>query len=186
MARRDMMHQKRSANQSAHYRKRLQIAAEQKERAESLKKVIKPEDMPYEDSPHGHLTHIMNEDLNARFYSVDAYLQELAPGASSGKHRHVAEECVYILEGKGFDLHWDPEVELSDRYHWSWPKEPKRFEWEKGDCIYIPPNTIHQHFNADDSNPARFISATNRVYRHIGYGDIEQLENASDYKTKRK
>ena len=180
MARRDVIQKDRSIEQSSHYRKRLESAAEQKERAEMLKKVIKPADMPYENSPHGHLTHIMNEDLNARFYSVDAYIQELPPAACSGKHRHVAEECIYILEGKGFDLHWDAEVELGERYHWSWAKEPKRFEWEAGDCIYIPPNTIHQHFNEDGSKRARFISATNRVYRHLGYGDIEQLENASE------
>jgi mannose-6-phosphate isomerase-like protein (cupin superfamily) len=184
MARQDVT-RRNGSKHSDHYLKRLQSAAQEKERAESLKKVIKRDDMPVEDSPHGLLTHIMNEDLNARFYSVDAYIQELLPGASSGKHRHVAEECVYILEGKGFDLHWDPEVELSDRYHWSWPKEPKRFDWEKGDCIYIPPNTIHQHFNSDESNPARFISATNRVYRHIGYGDIEQLEEVPNCRPKK-
>ena len=47
--------------------------------------------------------------------------------------------------------------------------------------IYIPPNTIHQHFNGDPERPARLISATNRVYSMCGLNDLEQLENAPEY-----
>lgn len=168
--------------QTTYYQRKLQAATEQKQREETLKKVVKSQDMPWENSPQGRIKHIMNEELDARFYSLDCYIQELPPGGRSGKHRHFAEECLYILEGRGYDLHWDASVEIRERYHWSWASEPKRFEWEEGDCVYIPPNTVHQHCNADPSKPARFISATNRTYKHLGYGDIEQLENAPEYK----
>jgi hypothetical protein len=57
----------------------------------------------------------------------------------------------------------------------------KRYEWEAGDVIYIPPNTIHQHFNADPKRPVRLISATNRIYKYCGLNDLEQLENAPEY-----
>ena len=57
----------------------------------------------------------------------------------------------------------------------------KRYEWEAGDVIYIPPNTIHQHFNGDAAKPARLISAINRIYRHSGLNDLEQLEDAPEY-----
>ena len=56
----------------------------------------------------------------------------------------------------------------------------KRWEWEAGDVIYIPPNTIHQHFNADAERPVRLISAINRIYKQSGLNDLEQLEDAPE------
>jgi hypothetical protein len=50
--------------------------------------------------------------------------------------------------------------------------------------IYIPPNTIHQHFNADPGKPVRLISAINRIYKYCGLNDLEQLEDAPEYDPK--
>ena len=75
----------------------------------------------------------------------------------------------------------DCDVEITDTYHWKAQDEVKKFEWEAGDVVYIPPNTIHQHFNGDPDRPARLISATNRVYSMCGLNDLEQLENAPEY-----
>ena len=65
---------------------------------------------------------------------------------------------------------------------WDWEKEPKRFEWEEGDYVYIPPYTTHQHFNADSAKPARFITATSRLVKALGFNWLEQVENTPDYK----
>jgi uncharacterized RmlC-like cupin family protein len=108
-------------------------------------------------------------------------MQFIPPGSRSGKHRHLAEECLYVVEGKGYDLHQDCDVEITDTYHWIPVSEVQRFEWEAGDLIYIPPNTIHQHFNADPKRPARLISAINRIYQACGLNDLEQYENAPEY-----
>jgi hypothetical protein len=48
--------------------------------------------------------------------------------------------------------------------------------------IYVPPNTIHQHFNASADRPLRLISATNRIFRASGLNDLEQLEDAPEYR----
>jgi hypothetical protein len=48
--------------------------------------------------------------------------------------------------------------------------------------IYIPPNTIHQHFNADADRPVRLISAINRIYEKFGLNDLEQIEDAPEYR----
>ena len=109
-------------------------------------------------SRQGLLKHLINEQMNTRMETVDAYMQIIPPGSRSGKHRHLAEECLYVLEGRGYDLHQDCDVEITDTYHWKPQDEVKRFEWEAGDVIYIPPNTIHQHFNADPERPVRLIS----------------------------
>jgi mannose-6-phosphate isomerase-like protein (cupin superfamily) len=104
-----------------------------------------------------------------------------APGSRSGKHRQLAEECLYVLEGRGYDLHQDCDVEITDTYHWKAQDELKRYDWEAGDVIYIPPNTIQQHFNADPERPVRLISVINRIYKACGLNDLEQLENAPEY-----
>lgn len=150
-------------------------------RDQQRKKIVKPEDMPWEMSRQGLLKHLINEQMNTRMETVDAYMQIIPPRSKSGKHRHLAEECLYVLEGRGYDLHQDCEVEIKEKYEFIPEDEVKKFEWEAGDLIYIPPNTIHQHFNADPSRPVRLISAINRIYRNSGLNDLEQLEDAPEY-----
>jgi quercetin dioxygenase-like cupin family protein len=145
------------------------------------KKIIHPEDMPWEMARQGLLKHLLNEQMNTRMETVDAYMQVIPPGSRSGRHRHLAEECLYVLEGHGYDLHQDCDVEITDTYHWTPQKEVKRYEWEAGDVIYIPPNTISQHFNADPERPVRLISAVNRIFKACGLNDLEQVEDAPEY-----
>ncbi len=124
--------------------------------------------MPWEMSRQGLLKHLLNEGMNTRMETVDAYMQIIPPGSRSGKHRQLAESCLYVVEGRGYDLHQDCDVEITDTYHWKAQDEVKRFEWEAGDVIYVPPNTICQHFNADPERPVRLIVAVNRIYKQCG------------------
>ena len=163
------------------YQGLLDDAAGAPARNAKRKKIVHPEEMPWEMSRQGLLKHLLNEQMNTRMETVDAYMQVIPPGSRSGKHRHLAEECLYVLEGRGYDLHQDCDVEITDTYHWKPQDEVKRWEWEAGDVIYIPPNTIHQHFNADPERPVRLISAINRIYRQCGLNDLEQLEDAPEY-----
>jgi quercetin dioxygenase-like cupin family protein len=170
------------SDNQALYEELLNDAATAPARNSKRKKVVHPNEMPWEMSRQGLLKHLLNEQMNTRMESVDAYMQLIPPGSRSGKHRHLAEECVYVLEGRGYDLHQDCDVEITDTYHWKAQDEVKRFEWQAGDLIYIPPNTIHQHFNADPDRPVRLISAINRIYRKFGLNDVEQIEDAPEYK----
>jgi quercetin dioxygenase-like cupin family protein len=163
------------------YQELLEDASSAPARNARRKKVVRPEDMPWEMARQGLLKHLISEQMNTRMETVDAYMQIIPPGSKSGKHRHLAEECLYVLEGRGFDLHQDCDVEITDTYHWTPQAEVKRYEWEAGDVIYIPPNTIHQHFNADPAKPVRLISAINRIFKNSGLNDLEQLENAPEY-----
>ena len=159
----------------------LEEAREAPARNAKRRKILHPQDMPWEMSRQGLLKHLLNEGMNTRMETVDAYMQVIPPGSRSGRHRHLAEECLYVLEGRGYDVHQDCEVEITDTYHWKPQAELKRYEWEAGDVIYIPPNAIHQHFNASADKPVRLISAINRIYRHSGLNDLEQLEDAPEY-----
>ncbi len=166
------------------YQELLDDATTAPSRNAKRKKLVHPADMPWEMSRQGLLKHLLNEGMNTRMETVDAYMLIIPPGSKSGKHRHLAEECLYVLEGRGYDLHQDCDVEITDTYHWKPQDEVKKYEWEAGDVIYIPPNTIHQHFNADPARPVRLISAINRVYRKSGLNDLEQLEDAPEYDAK--
>jgi len=163
------------------YQHLLDNATEQPERDAKRKKIVKPEEMPWEMSRQGLLKHLINEEMNTRMETVDVYMQFIPPGSKSGKHRHLAEECLYVVEGEGYDLHQDCDVEITDEYFWKPQDEVQKFEWEAGDIIYVPPNTIHQHFNANPDKPVRLISAINRIYKYCGLNDLEQIEDAPEY-----
>lgn len=164
------------------YQNMLDDAESALERNSRRKKIVTPAEMPWEMSRQGLLKHILNEQMNTRMETVDAYMQIIPPGSRSGKHRHLAEECLYVLEGCGYDLHQDCDVEITDDFHWKPQEEVRRFDWEAGDIIYVPPNTIHQHFNANTKRPARLISSTNRIFKQCGLNDLEQIEDAPEYK----
>ncbi len=150
------------------YQQLLDDAASLPARNARRKKVVLPADMPWEMSRQGLLKHLLNSGMNTRMETVDAYMQIIPPGSRSGKHRHLAEECLYVLEGRGYDLHQDCDVEITDTYHWTPQDEVKRYEWEAGDVIYVPPNTISQHFNADPERPVRLLVAEPNFVDSLG------------------
>lgn len=181
----------RGDRQAEHYREFLERSLENPLSAHGdgpLNKVLKPEDMPWELSPQGLLKHMLNENMADRFdfpgMGADLYQQVIPPGSRSGKHRHRGEEVVIVLEGEGFDLHWDAElVTDGGEPAWEFDEEPSKFEWEGGDAIYVPVNTIHRHHNTSEDEPARFISAQARAFTNLGFGyeDLEQFEAAPEY-----
>jgi quercetin dioxygenase-like cupin family protein len=160
------------------YAQDLQRSKEFRSEYAARKGVVKAEEMPWEDSPHGRIKHVIHEKLNTKECALDMYQLFLDGAGRSGKHRHMSEEVFYVLEGKGYDLHWDVDFELDEAYEWKWSDEPKKFEWEEGDFVYIPPYTMHQHYNSDPSNPVRLLSATSRLVRALGFDWLEQVEEA--------
>ena len=51
------------------------------------RKIIRPDDMPWEMSRQGLLKHLLNEQMNTRMETVDAYMQVIPPGSRSGRTR---------------------------------------------------------------------------------------------------
>jgi len=167
-----------------YYQETLQESAAFRKSYKKRQGIVKAAEMPWEDSPQGRIKHVVNQKMNTRECALDLYQQLLPPGGCSGKHRHLAEEVFFVLEGNGYDLHWDVKFELDEKYNWSWETEPKRYEWEEGDFVYIPPYSAHQHYNADPDKPARFITATSRMLKPLGLDWIEQVETAPEFKAK--
>ena len=91
-------------------------------------------------------------------------MQEIPPGSRSGKHRHMTEEQVLVIKGRGYDVH-----------------DGQRWDWETGDLVSIPAMAEHQHFNADENQPALLLSSMPSVGVALGMGGIEQLEDAPEF-----
>lgn len=165
-----------------YYAERLQAAEKVRGITEPLKTIVTPEDMPWENCRQGLVKHLVHEKMGTVENTLDIVMQIIPGGSRSGKHRHLGEEYMFILEGRGNSFHWDVEMELGEKYTWRVPETPSKWEWETGDSVYIPPNTVHQHFNSDPDNPVRFLSAESRMIRYMGLDDLEQLEDAPEYK----
>ena len=163
------------------YRQALDLSAKFRTDYIARLNLVKAAEMPFERSPDGLIKHIVNEGLDTKECCVDIYMQFLAPGTSSGKHRHLSEEIFYVVEGSGHDLHWDVRFDCDDHFTWQWDTEPKKFEWAQGDFVYIPPYCAHKHFNSDPVNEARIIVMNSRIVKSIGFNWFEQLENAEGF-----
>jgi quercetin dioxygenase-like cupin family protein len=158
-----------------------EVAASKTFRAEYEKRpdVVHAEDMPMEKSADGLIKHLVHEQMNTRECCVEAYMQFLKAGEQSGKHRHMWEEVIFVTEGEGYDLHWDLEFDCVEEFEWSWKAEPKKSTWERGDFIYIPPFTLHQHFCT--TSDARLIVMSNRIVKEMGFNWFDQIEHAPGY-----
>ena len=149
---------------------------------EEQKKVIKPSDTRWETTRDGNVRVILSpKHKDARTNSLDLYEQRIDGGGRSGKHWHMADEIVYVLSGKGYSQHWDVEAEIDDKYYARVAKKPTRWEFSEGDVLWVPHNTVHQHFNADPKEPLVFLSARNRLYAHLGYDNVAHLEDAPEF-----
>ncbi|HVB90172.1 MAG TPA: cupin [Beijerinckiaceae bacterium] len=143
--------------------------------------VVKASEMPFERSPDGLIKHIINEAMDTKEYCLDIYMQFLPAGKASGRHRHLSEEVFYVIEGEGYDLHWDVKFDCHDVMEFEWASEPQKFEWRQGDFVYIPPYCEHKHFNASASEEARIIVMNSRIVKSMGFDWFEQIENAEGF-----
>ena len=58
------------------------------------KKVVRPEDMQWEMSRQGLLKHLINEQMNTRMDTVDAYMQIIPPGAPASTAIWPKNACM--------------------------------------------------------------------------------------------
>ncbi len=78
----------------------------------------------------------------------DGYVCEISPRESLRPQRHLFEELIFILEGRGATTIWNE------------GGTKRSFEWEPGTLFSTPLNTWHQHFNVQGNKPARYLAVT--------------------------
>jgi gentisate 1,2-dioxygenase len=86
-------------------------------------------------------------NLAGRGEFVDSYVAEIPQGGQLKPERHMHEEIIHVLSGRGATA-----VEAGGERH--------TFEWGPGSLFGIPLNAPHQHFNGSGSEPARFAAVT--------------------------
>jgi len=79
---------------------------------------------------------------------VNAYVCELPPGGRTDPQRHLFEEVVYVLAGRGSTT-----IKTDEGARHS-------FEWGTGSLFALPLNTQYQHFNTSGREAARFAAVT--------------------------
>lgn len=109
------------------------------ERLRSLPRVMKAADLGWRSGPQVWHKNMMNPGYKM-IQSLHCSQEELAPGGRSQKHGHQNPACLYVLEGKGYDIH-----------------DGVRYDWSSGDLVLVTPGCVHQHFNALADRPARVL-----------------------------
>jgi hypothetical protein len=80
--------------QGNHYQSLLAEATDMPRRNAQRRKVVHPDEMPWEMSRQGLLKHLLNEQMNTRMETVDAYMQVIPPGSRSGRRsRSPSTRC---------------------------------------------------------------------------------------------
>jgi quercetin dioxygenase-like cupin family protein len=96
----------------------------------------------------GAYINLTGSGINTSYIAIDAYVAEVAPAESLKPERHVFEEIIYVLKGKGTTVVWSADG------------KEQRFDWREGALFAIPLNARHQIVNQDKSNPARIFACT--------------------------
>jgi uncharacterized RmlC-like cupin family protein len=87
--------------------------------------------------------------LEGRGDFVSMFVLELPPGAASVPQRHLYEEVVYVLSGRGSTT-----IDGADG-------QTHSFEWGPRSLFALPLNARYRHFNGSGSQPARLASTNN-------------------------
>ena len=143
------------------YDRYIRLLHEEVDFCNTVTHVIRYEEQPWEWCRQGRIKWFVHPDTVCSARRVWLYMQEIPAGSRSGRHRHVAEEQIFVLEGRGYDMH-----------------DGERWAWKKGDLINIPAMAEHQHFNEDPAASALLFSSMPSMCTDLGLGGIEQLEDA--------
>jgi gentisate 1,2-dioxygenase len=78
---------------------------------------------------------------------MDAVIMEIAPGKALNPARHMYEQLIFVLSGRGYTR-----IEQDKKFN--------NVHWAEGSLFAPPLNATHRHYNDDPARPARLLSVT--------------------------
>lgn len=94
-------------------------------------------DLQWKGGPNTYSKSLINPQRLKIAQSIETHIEAYAPGGANGKHGHMNSAVMFVLKGKGYDIH-----------------DARRMDWEAGDAMIVENACVHQHFNADENNDA--------------------------------
>lgn len=86
--------------------------------------------------------------LQGAEYVNSSYLLEIPPSGQTTVQRHMYEELIYVIKGRGATTVWNGRGARTT------------FEWSVGSFFAIPLNCSYQHFNGSGTEAARYYAVT--------------------------
>jgi gentisate 1,2-dioxygenase len=117
--------------------------------------VVRGADLPWERNALGTQKWYMHPDMTENsLSSLLFWVQELAPGESSGRLKYQGGTVGYVWAGRGYTM-----------------VDDDRHDWSKGDVLNLPVRTdgiTVQHVNLDDAEPARLVFTEPNLLTALG------------------
>ena len=107
---------------------------------------LKEVPMKWWDRKGGHGVYI---NLEGAGYLDDAFVVTIPPGKSLNPEKHIYDELVYVLSGRGATTLWQSDG------------KGQSFEWQEGSLFAIPVNATYQHFNGSGDREVKLLGVTN-------------------------
>lgn len=102
-------------------------------------RVYSSKEIPFKGGPAKFGKHIINPQRAFITQLIEAHIDVVPPGSHGQKHGHMNSAVMFILDGKGYDVH-----------------DGRKIEWKAGDAAIVENACVHQHF-AVGEKPARYV-----------------------------
>ncbi len=99
---------------------------------------------------------------------MDGVIMEIAPGKALVPQRHLYEQLLYVLKGRGHTT-------LGES------KNGPKTQWSEGDLFTVPLNATYRHHNDDSAHPARLLAVTTFPFMMQVFGSLGMI-NDSNFK----
>jgi len=150
----------------SHYEYQLKRYKELVRQHKEGKKVVKWDDLPWEQSRQGLLKYYCSpasHDIAAPGWSV--FQQRIT--IHSGKHIHQGGLVIYVIDGEGYTV-----------------VDEVKYEWKQGDLLILPfkPGGVeHQHFKKSSDKPAHWVAFRFVPWMDYTAGTITQTAVHEDW-----
>lgn len=102
-------------------------------------RVFKSTDVAWHGGPQKWNRDLVNPG-SGLLQTLQSSFELLGPGGKSQNHGHQNTALLYVVEGEGYDI-----------------SDGERVDWAEGDIAIVAAGTVHQHFNASTTDPAKVL-----------------------------